>query len=74
MFNYDADDIGLIAWLFTITPLSMIPKKQVKDVLYTKLEAIIVGGFIKSSFSLKNISMVVWALCNSGGKSNMVYK
>ena len=26
------------------------------------------------SFSLKDVSMLVWALCNTGGESNRVYK
>jgi hypothetical protein len=27
IFNYQAEDIGLITWLFTITPASMAPKR-----------------------------------------------
>ena len=74
MFNYSSEDIGLIAWLFTITPPSLQANKSNKDVLYTKIEAIIEGGFNKSSFTLKDISMIVWAMCNTGGKSNLIYK
>jgi hypothetical protein len=33
-----------------------------------------VGGFNGGTFTLKDISMVVWSLCNYAGKSNMVYK
>jgi hypothetical protein len=74
IFNYPSEDIGLITWLFTITPPSMSPKRENKDLLYTKVESILVGGFNGGTFTLKDISMVVWSLCNYGGKSNLVYK
>lgn len=74
IFNYPSEDVGLIAWLFTITPPSLKPKHDNKDLLHTKLESIIAGGFNGGTFTLKDISMVVWSLCNSGGKSNSIYK
>lgn len=33
-----------------------------------------VGGFSGGSYTLKDVAMVVWSLCNSGGKSNAIYK
>jgi hypothetical protein len=74
IFNYPSEDVGLITWLFTITPPSLTPKRENRDHLYTKVESIIVGGFNGSTFTLKDISMVVWSLCNYGGKSNFIYK
>lgn len=74
IFNYPSEDVALAAWLFTITPPSLAPKRENRDVLYTKLESIIVGGFNGGTFSLKDVAMVVWSLCNYGGKSAFIYK
>lgn len=77
LFNYNSQDVALIAWLFTITPENLRPqvkKNADKEALYSKLEAIIEGGFNSNSFTLKDISMVVWALCNVDGKAGIVYK
>ncbi len=57
-------------WLFTVSPNVGGNLKR----LHKKLEVIIEGGFQGGEYTVKDLSIVVWSLCNSGDNNQEIYK
>lgn len=65
VYNLDREEIVRSVWLFTITPNINNNLER----LHKKLEVIIEGGFQGGEYSIKDISILVWSLCNSGSNN-----
>lgn len=70
IYNLDREEVVRSVWLFTLTP--NINDNLAK--LHKKLEVIIEGGFQGGEYPIKDVSIIVWSLCNSGANNTEIYK
>lgn len=70
VFNYSPEEIVKCLWLFTVT--QQFNNSLTK--LHKKIETIIEGGFQGGAYSIKDVSTIVWSLCNSGRNNQEIYK